>query len=719
MDYDYKNDYIIEINDYLEQLDLIFSQDDFGNKLKDALRIVKLIVGIAKINEFDDISRLSKGVSEFIEDLINNNFDILPVQRKLLKLSIQYYLIIIGNIEAGIDDQKVNLSFSSLFEGFKLCFINENISVDQIYQKDVLDKNSSLHIKKNSEHIFNKKRKVDVSLNRIDNIINKLNDIVLNQHQLKVEIEKIRGSEIQLNSLLFMQNEYKDIDENLKKVLINHITSLKEVSSNLYSKITQSERDTFTLQEEILNFRMLSIGLITNDIKNEIEKYIGTISDKKIKLHFDEKTPSIDKFILQKLKKPMLNIIHNAIEHGIDPVAERKKKNKEVEGNIFINYSDTGSKLSISIKDDGCGIDYDRIRKKCLELFPFEADDIKKISDNELIKYLFFQNITTYDNEENKGFGLYEALLNIEQVKGKITLQSEKEDGVEVVITVPKSLTTVNGFFITASKEKFLIPSTFIKEIVYVDMGEVIDLLTKYAIKLRNEIIPIYPLSGIIKPSDSKLNEKLHIIIVEEFGEQIGIIVDDVLYHSSVIYKPLPGNIEQIKLLQGVAFDEDHRIVNILYIPEIIKKLKKIRNIEFRKRFTNDDFSYKSILLIDDSPTNREIEANIIKQINKSLSVDEASDGIEALDKIRDKYYNLIITDSDMPKMDGLTFIENLRKEVRYKETPVIAIVSSENEKMMDNMKKLGVKSIFNKSKFDRDLLVSSINNLLSEENEK
>jgi len=293
-------------------------------------------------------------------------------------------------------------------------------------------------------------------------------------------------------------------------------------------------------------------------------------------------------------------------------------------------------------------------------------------------------------------------------------LISKKDQGVTVSMSFPKSLTTVSGFFVTSCKEKFLIPSTFISEIVYIDKNDVIDLLTKYAIKLRNDIIPIYPLSGIIKPSLSTVQNKLQIIIVEEFGEKIGIIVDEILYHSSLIYKPMPKNIEKLKMLQGIVFDEEYKIVNILYIPEIIKRLKKIRNIEFREKFSNDNMMYKNILIVDDSEINREIEINIIKKITPLINVDHAENGIDALEKTKNKIYNLIITDSSMPKMDGVTFIENLRKEEKYSNVPVIAVISSDDPETGNNFKRIGVNDILNKSYFNREMFIETINRLLN-----
>ncbi len=713
MDVKFFEKYIKEISDYIVLIDeLIDNRMINGDDqlfLNQAIKTVKLINGISQIIQNDKLTKLSVEMIDFLEDILINGSEVTEVHFDLIRLTLEYYKLLIKNIS----DNTLSFSFDALFEALKQHSSAESINPALIYQKDILEKNIQLS-SDGFTGVFNNKKKVEVSLSRIDNIINKLNDIVMSQHQLKSEIIKIRESEILLTREIFSQDKKTELDKDLKNALINHISLIKETGNILHAKTIQSERDTFTLQEEILGLRMLPINLITDEIKSKIDQLVGSLTDKKVNIIFPDVNPSLDKFILQKIKRPIENIIINAIQHGIESIDERIKLNKDEGGKISVSFTDSSGKISILIRDDGRGIKYDVLRNKCLEMMPYDSDNIKELSNDELVKFVFYQGITTGENNVNKGFGLYVANNDIEQVKGKIIINSVEGKGVEVEITVPKSLTTVNGFFVKSCNEKFLIPSTFIKEIVYVDRNDLMDLMTKFAISLRNDIIPVYPLSGIIKPSDSVINEKLNIIIVEEFGEKIGIILDEILYHSSVIYKPLPQNIERLKILQGVVFDEDHRIVTILYIPEIIKRLKKIRNIEFRERFSKDNLRYKNILVVDDSVINREIEVNIVKKIHKLISVDVADNGIDALDMLRKKHYDLIITDSAMPKMDGITFIENLRKEENYLNTPVIAIVSSDEKSLIESLKRFGVDDIQYKSRFSREQLVSSIISNLS-----
>ncbi len=707
---DYKWSYITEISEYIGKIENIINNIDIPEdiNLGELQLLVKKISGTARVIGFDFIQKFSKGIIDFLEDIINNEIKVNDKHIKLIKMIVIYYNHAIQDCEK----DQTKLSYDKLFEAFKVSINSDNIDFDYIYQTDVLNRYSD-YISKSVVAELDNQRVVEVKLNRIDSIINKLNDIVLNQHQLKNEIERIKESEFILSRAISNDDSFKTLNPELKDEILKHISALRESGSLFYTKITQSERDTFTLQEEILSFRMLPISLLTDSIKTQIESLAISYPDKKFRIEFSDKTPLIDRYILQKIKQPITNIIENTIEHGVESADIRKSLGKDESTLIKVLYNDSSGKIGITIEDDGAGIDFERLRKKVLNMFSYESDVIEQAKNDDLIKYLFYQRVSTEDDLE-KGFGLYEALQDIEQLKGSIALSVNKNKGVTVSITVPKSLTTVNGFFIRSSGEKFLIPSAYIKEIVYVEPDDVIDLLTKYAIKLRNDIVPIYPLSGILKSHNSKTEQKLHVIVVEDFGEKIGIIVDEVLYHSSVIFKPLPQNLEKLKVLQGVVFDENHEIINILYIPEIIKRLKNIRSIEFRERYSKENLKYKNILVIDDSSINRDILKNIIKNIDKNINVDTAPDGIDALDMIRNKFYDMIVTDSNMVKMDGITFIENFRKEERYRVSPVIVIASSDEKDMIRRLKALGVDDIYYKSRFDRDQLVDSVKRYLS-----
>jgi two-component system chemotaxis sensor kinase CheA len=234
-------------------------------------------------------------------------------------------------------------------------------------------------------------------------------------------------------------------------------------------------------------------------------------------------------------------------------------------------------------------------------------------------------------------------------------------------------------------------------------------MLNRNVIRVRDQIIPVYPLSSLLNKDRVTNPEKLSVVVVESLGDIIGIIVDSVIQFSSLIYKPLPGNLARLKIIQGVVFDENFEIINILYVPDLINRFKGIRNIEFRKRFSNTEKEYKQILVVDDSLSTREIEKSILEL--DGYSVVMAVDGIDAMEKMRDQYFHLILTDINMPRMDGITLIENVRRQEKFSDTPIV-VVSSETDDRASLIDK-GASAIFNKRDFDRGSLLQKVKELI------
>ena len=359
-------------------------------------------------------------------------------------------------------------------------------------------------------------------------------------------------------------------------------------------------------------------------------------------------------------------------------------------------------------------MDFEAIREKALNLFPDSKEEIDEMNDNSLSTFLFKPGFTTkkkISNLSGRGVGLNIVQHNIENVKGKITLSSEKGEGTTFTLSLPLSLATVDGFFIASQEERFLIPAAFVREILIVEKDDILSILNRNVIRVRDQIIPVYPLASLLDKDVSTSQDKFSVIVVESLGDTIGIIVDSVIQFASLIYKPLPGNLVKLKVLQGIVFDENFDIINILYIPDLINRFKGVRSIEFRKRFSNEDKEYKKILVVDDSLSTREIEKSILEL--DGYNVELAVDGIDALEKMRDQYFHLILTDLQMPRMDGFTLIENIRRQEKFSKTPIIVVSSEANKDTVQKLKSIGANTTFNKRDFDRGSLLQKVRELI------
>jgi len=549
---------------------------------------------------------------------------------------------------------------------------------------------------------------IRIDLARIDGIVRILNNLIIKQFQFRKEKDLVAKLEETVRDLSPSAKGQKD-----GIVELGHL--VKDIRKKLNEDLELMERNTFELQEEILSLRMLPLELILGNLGKMVEE-TAMVLEKEITLTLKGTDLLLDKFILEGLYDPIVHIVRNAIDHGIESPEERKAMGKDPVGHVTFSCAAESGHIVIRIKDDGKGLDYRKIRKRAMELYPTQAEDLAAMDEGGLNAYLFMSGFSTkpeISDLSGRGVGLDIVRHNIEKIKGKITLNSVFGEGTEFVLALPLSLATVDGFFVAAANEKFLIPANFVREVIIIKPTDVRDLLNRRAFVLRNIVVPLYPLSVLLgkEEGDPFDRPKFYVVVVEAFGEIMGIMVDSIIQYTTLIYKPTPTNLAPLSALQGIVFDENFDIITILFVPELMNRCKRIRNIDTRRRFSSARRETKRVLVVDDSHTTREIEKSILELENYQVTT--AVDGIDGLEKLKEQHYHLIVTDINMPRMDGLTFVENLRKIEAYGDVPVVVISSNENAEYRRQFRNAGATSFIVKSDFERENLVETVKALI------
>ena len=278
-----------------------------------------------------------------------------------------------------------------------------------------------------------------------------------------------------------------------------------------------------------------------------------------------------------------------------------------------------------------------------------------------------------------------------------------------------KSHQELQGFFVYANGEKYLVPSQFIFDVICASpLDYVMRQNQKYVVYVREdetgtqeekEEIPVYALSSLLPGQPVAEGNVLDTILLADYQEQhIGIIVESMQKFVSIIKKPMPEAFENFLALQGVAFDEKYDMVPILYLPEIMKKFRSLRGYDVKKFEAYSKKHVNKILVVDDSKTTRQIQETILT--GSGYLVDLATDGIDAMEKIRKKQFDLIVCDDVMPRMNGEIFVDNVRRMENYAKVPIIALSESPIEQ---------TNAFVGKSDFSREKLIHKIQEVLHE----
>lgn len=534
---------------------------------------------------------------------------------------------------------------------------------------------------------------IRIKLSRVNEIITAFDTMITREFHLKHQLDTLQKYEEASN---------------------NH--DLAKIRKQFESDIYALESSIFSAQEQVFNLRMLPISIVLKPLENAIALESIKLK-KKVKCEIPETDIAIDKIILEELGDILMHLVRNALDHGIEKPKERKAAGKSETGTVSISCVREAKHIELKISDDGRGLDYQKIRDKALELYPERAEEIANMVDRELSQFLFQSGFSTKDNVSElsgRGVGLDVVWSAVEKIKGRIKIESEAGKGTSFILNFPLSLSTLQGLFVYSNEDKYLIPSQHIVDIIYRKKSEYVTLQNQSYIHLEGQLIPCYSLSSLFNEHKIANNYDADSILIAEYMEQrIGIIVDQVQQFVSLVVKPLPKAFKNFSILQGIVFDEHYDIVPILHVPDILKKFKSLRGYDIKKYEAATKKRVQHILIVDDSETTRQIEKSILENVD--FIVDEAVDGIDALEKAKSKQYDLILTDKDMPRMTGLVLLDNLRRMEQYKDTPVVIVSADQSEKSIEEFKALGANEVIPKGNFERGKLISVIKALLKD----
>ena len=317
-----------------------------------------------------------------------------------------------------------------------------------------------------------------------------------------------------------------------------------------------------------------------------------------------------------------------------------------------------------------------------------------------------------------RGIGLDVVRTEMEKLKGKIRVESKKNQGCLFELSLPNSLATQDGLFIQEGEKSYLILSHYVKEILTINKNNFLQMQHGSVINLHNQLIPVYDFDSItanyqddIKKNAKTNQNEIPIVVIEYLNKKIAIMADKILHYNTVVIKPLPPILKNFQALQGVVFDENYEIIPVLNIPDVMRRFSTINVYNQKKLEMKKAPKIHSILVVDDSHTTRHIEQIILEA--EGYKVTTACDGIEALEKMKVYTYDLVITDVKMPRMDGFVLVHNIRHTEGLKNIPVIVITSIFEADTQEKVISLGAQAYIVKSDFERENLVAKVKELL------
>ncbi len=537
--------------------------------------------------------------------------------------------------------------------------------------------------------------RVDVS--RLDSLVNLVGELVLSRNMLS----QIAGE---------LENKFEN--EYLVEQLL--------VATNSIGM------NTTELQLAIMKTRMIAIGKVFNKFPRVVRD-IARDTGKEIELIISGEETELDKQVIESIGDPLLHMIRNSCDHGVETPDVRLAKGKPRMGTVNLSAYHEGNHVVIEIKDDGAGMDPNKLKRKAIEKGVITVDEANSMDDKQAFALIFKPGFSTAEkitNISGRGVGMDVVRTNIEKLNGIITIDSKIDEGSTFYLKLPLTLAIIQALLVEVAGETFAIPLASVVETVRITNEEIHSFEGREVLKLRDRVLSLIRLDEAFALDELEQDE-IYVVVVALAEKQLGFIVDKLIGQEEIVIKSLGDYLGGNPGIAGATITGDGRVRLILDVAGVIevaqnmpRRIRNTKKLSSNKRAAVQTASKKTnavkVLICDDSSTDRKITKKILESQDWIETV-EAPSGKDALSLLeRDSSIDLIISDIMMPDMDGFRLARSIR-EKGY-DIPIIAMSARMEPADRKKMNASGMNAFIQKP-INQQLLLDKIDELISQKN--
>ena len=510
-----------------------------------------------------------------------------------------------------------------------------------------------------------------------------------------------------------LESSLRDLDQ--IRVLINtHIEnfetfsrSLERLADHLYSEV------------QAIKMRPFSDGVVGFPrMVRDLAKELG----KKISFQIKGESTRVDRDILEKLEAPLTHLLRNAVDHGIEPPEERIQAAKPMEGSLVLEARHSSGMLHVSVADDGKGVDVERIRAKIVREGRVSQEIASTMGPGELLDFLFLPGFSTASKVtevSGRGVGLDVVRSMAEEVGGSVRAHSMPGEGTSFHLHLPLTLSVVRGLLVDIGGQPYAIPLARIDRILETERESLRTLEDKQFYTYENEHIGVVDAGQVLRAvSSNGTAPEVRIAVISDNLNRYGLVVDAFLGQRELVVIPLDPRLGKVPNISAGAILEDGSPVLILDIDDLVRSIDNLLTqgnlLRVEEKGEQKEASRKRILVVDDSLTVREVERRLLE--NRGYEVVVAVDGMDGWNLLQgDSGFDLVISDVDMPRMNGIEFIRKIRQEPTLKGLPVIIVSYKDREEDRINGLNAGANYYLTKSSFHDEGLANAVRDMIGE----
>ncbi len=579
-----------------------------------------------------------------------------------------------------------------------------------------------------------KDRMVRVTAGKIERLMGQAGEVVVSARWLppfSSSLLDLKKNHIEmLNILEGLRDglEQKKEDKHIQELLLNAREKAKECSLNLADRLNELEMFTSTsatlsdrLYHEVIGVRMRpfadGVGGLPRMVR-DLAKEMG----KKVRFDIVGKSTEVDRDILEKLDAPLNHLLRNAVDHGIEPPEERIAAGKPETGTLRLEAMHRSGMLMITVADDGRGIDLDQLRQKILRKEIATADMVDKLTEHELMDFLFLPGFSTADNVteiSGRGVGLDVVHNVVHEVGGVVRAVSKPGEGLSFHLELPLTLSVVRTFLVEIAGEPYAFPLARIDRCLVLSHDDIQTVEDRQYFQFDNDNISLVNVHDVLGTKEPEHQEnQFHVVVVSDRLNSYGLLVDKFLGEYDLVVRPLDPRLGKVPDISALAVMLDGSPVLIFDVEDLVRSIdnlltgRRLRKVSIPTGRIEAK-EQKSVLVVDDSITVREMERKLLE--NKGYRVEIAVDGLDGWNAVRTSDFDLVVSDVDMPRMNGIELITNIKNHSTLKSLPVIIISYKDREEDRLGGLQAGANYYLTKSSFQDDSFINAVVDLIGE----
>jgi two-component system, chemotaxis family, sensor kinase CheA len=493
---------------------------------------------------------------------------------------------------------------------------------------------------------------------------------------------------------------------------------LEETSRELEEAAESTGRLIESLQHRSMEIRMLPLGIVFGTLPKAVRD-LSRQFGKRVDFLLEGTETIIDKRILEQIGDPLIHLLRNALDHGIEMPEERRRLGKPEVGTLLLRARHDGSKVVLTLEDDGQGIDPKLLRETALRRGFLDKREAELWSESQLYDLVFLPGFSTSQivtDISGRGMGLDVVRTNVEKLKGQVQVTSRLGTGTRFVISLPLTLATIQALLIRCGGEVFAVPMFSVAKTLHLAREAITPIQGKLAIVEEEEVIPVRSLTtalGWQEDESVRRSARLMLVVLQAGERKTAFVVEDILGGREIVTKELAGRLHQVRYLAGATILGSGQVALILDVPALV--WQDIAEAREECRWLDRPRTLPSrcevILVVEDQVVTRQMEKSILEAAG--YRVITAENGLDAIEKLQQHQVDLVVTDIHMPHMDGFLLTERIRGDCATAALPVVVVTSLDHEEDRLRGLRAGANAYLVKSSFDQRVLIDTIETLL------